>query len=188
MKKLTAFILAGGKSQRMGQDKAACKIGDETFISAIAKKLNKVADEVILVSNDSEHDKFQLKRIPDVYPHQGPIAGIHAALTFTTTENNLILSCDVPLISSELIQKLLIEKNQEDVIYLATEKDEMPLIGLYKKSCTAYFQNKLESNELRLMKALAGLNSRKIVIAPEDEYCIKNINTPEDLKQINNDL
>lgn len=185
MEKVTSFILAGGKSSRMGRHKGFCKINKEAFISLIAKTLSPFSNEIILVSNIQAYDTFGLKRIEDIYPGKGPIAGIHTALNYTSTEKNIIVSCDIPSISPHLIQRLLDEEDGQDVIHLATEKDAMPLIALYKKSSLNHFKNKLENNELKLKDALKGLKVKSVQVDKEEEKFLANINTPQQLKEIN---
>ncbi|MDN6289951.1 MAG: molybdenum cofactor guanylyltransferase [Tetragenococcus koreensis] len=187
MKKVTSFILAGGKSSRMGMDKGFCKIGQEEFIPRIAKCLTPFSQEVVLVSGLEAYDVFGLKRIEDIYPGKGPIAGIQAALEYTSTENNIIMSCDIPFISPTLIQRLVDETQEQDVIHLATRHETMPLAALYKKSCRTYFKSRLEKDELKLRDALKGLQVKNIQVAEEEERFLSNINTPQELKKINHD-
>ena len=177
--------MAGGKSSRMGMDKGFCTVGKEAFISLIVKSLSPFSQEVILVSDLQAYDTFGLKRIADRYPGKGPIAGIHAALEYTSTEKNIIVSCDIPFISSDLIHRLIQEDDGQEVIQLATEDETMPLIALYKKETLNYFKSKLETNALKLKDALNGLVVKRITVAKKEEHYLSNINTPQQLKEIN---
>lgn len=185
MEKVTAFILAGGKSRRRGMDKGFCQLNDQAFIPLISKCLLPVAKEVIIVSNIRDYDVFGLRRIEDIYPGKGPIAGIHAALEFSATEKNIIVSCDIPFISTDLIQKLLLEDEGQEVVYLATEKENMPLIALYKKHTVSHFTRKLETNALKLKDALSNLNVKRIQVTKDQEKLVSNINTAAQLNEIN---
>lgn len=185
MEKLTSFILAGGKSSRMGKHKGFCTLNQEAFIPLIAKCLRPFSHEIMLVSGIQAYDTFGLKRIADSYPGKGPIAGIHAALEYTSTENNIIVSCDIPSITPHLIQRLLDEDDGQEVILLATEENSMPLIALYKKSSLNHFKNKLANNELKLRDALKGLKVKRVQVDKEEEKFLVNINTPQQLKEIN---
>lgn len=188
MKTVTSFILAGGKSSRMGMDKGFCTVDKEAFIPLIAKCLSSFSKEIILVSGIQAYDVFGLKRIVDIYPGKGPIAGIHAALEYTSTENNIIVSCDIPFISIQLIKRLIDEDDGEDVIQLATDNQTMPLIALYKKSTLKHFKNKLEMDALKLRDALQGLEIKSIIVETEQEQFLSNINTPQQLKEINHGI
>ncbi|MGO3182146.1 MAG: molybdenum cofactor guanylyltransferase [Aequorivita sp.] len=185
MEKVTSFILAGGKSSRMGMDKGFCTLNQEEFIPLIAKCLSPFSQEIILVSGIEVYDTFGLKRIEDIYPGKGPIAGIHSALNYTSTEKNIIISCDIPSITSKLIKRLLDEDGGEQVVHLATENNAMPLVALYKKSTLDHFKNKLENNELKLRDALNNLEVKTVQVAKEEEELLANINTPQQLKEIN---
>ena len=177
--------MAGGKSSRMGMDKGFCTLDHEAFIPLIVKSLSPFSQEIILVSGIEAYDAFGLKRIEDLYPGKGPIAGIHAALSYTCTENNIIVSCDIPFISPDLIKRLLDEDDGQQVIQLATVNETMPLIALYKKETLNHFKNKLETNALKLKDALNGLEVKSIVVAEEEERLLSNINTPQQLEDIN---
>lgn len=185
MEKVTSFILAGGKSSRMGKHKGFCTLNDEAFIPLITKSLRPFSNEIILVSDIQAYDIFGLKRIEDIHPGKGPIAGIYTALEYSSTNKNIIVSCDIPSITPHLIQRLLDEDDGESVIHLATEKDAMPLIALYKKSSLSHFKNKLENNELKLRNALKGLKVKSVLVDKEEEKFLANINTPHQLKEIN---
>lgn len=187
MEKITAFILAGGKSRRMGMDKGFCRIDNQAFIPLIAKCLSAFSNDVILVSDIETYDVFGLQRISDIYSEKGPIAGIHTALTYSVTERNIIVSCDVPFITENLIQKLLSEDDGHQVVQLSTKKEGMPLIALYKKNTIDHFEHKLETNALKLKEALVGLQVKSVMIENDEEKLVSNINTPEQLKQINDE-
>ncbi len=99
--RLTAIILAGGRSSRMGQDKAMLQIAGETQLQRTVALAIAVGCEQILVSRN------QPGFIEDVYPEAGPLAGIQAALLHATASQCLVLAIDTPLLNPEVLMPLL---------------------------------------------------------------------------------
>ena len=186
-REITGFILTGGKSNRMGIDKGLCYYKNTPFINWIYNELSSLCNEVYLIGSIKSYEKFNIKTINDIYHNQGPIGGIHTALTHSKTTLNIIVSCDIPLIKKDILGLLIINMKKHDVVQLATKKDEMPLIACYKKELAPFFLQKIKNKELRLRKALKEINVKTIKVSTEQEKLLKNINTPEQLKVINDE-
>ena len=104
---VTAFVLAGGKSSRMGSDKAFLRLGDETLLSQALKLTSAVVSEVCIVGDAKKFAAFG-RVVEDVYRERGPLGGIHAALSGSTTELNLMLAVDLPFVTPAFLQYLLV--------------------------------------------------------------------------------
>ena len=113
-KHITGIILAGGKSSRMGTDKALFVLNGSTFLDHIIRALEPLVDDILIISNDERHSTYNLKRVRDTIADAGPISGLHAGLTNSVTENNLVLSCDIPLIETSMLEVLL-QNNEDDI-------------------------------------------------------------------------
>ena len=98
---VTAFVLAGGKSSRMGRDKAFLELEGRTLLSLALEAASAVAASVWIVGNAAKFAAFA-PVVEDMYSERGPLAGIHAALAATATDLNLILAVDLPFIQTEL--------------------------------------------------------------------------------------
>ena len=182
---ITGIILAGGKSSRMGTDKGFVIYKNKAFIQHIIEAINPLVDDIIIVSNNPDYDVFRLNRINDLIENAGPLAGVYTGLHFTTTENNLVVSCDVPLINSETLSLLIDEIDEEsDVVQLESQGKTMPLIATYKKQCATTFYSLLNEGERRLRVALNQLKVKTIPLDKDHEKFTKNINTPNNLKEI----
>ena len=130
---ITGIILAGGKSSRMGQDKGFLKLKGKTFMSYIIRALKPVVSDIIIVSNNSDYDAFKLKRVEDVMEDSGPLAGLYSGLLNSETENNIVLSCDVPLINTAVLNKLIEGFGDEtEAIQIESMGKTMPLVAIYK--------------------------------------------------------
>ena len=108
---VTAFVLAGGKSSRMGSDKAFLRLGDETLLSQALKLASAVVSEVWIVGDAKKFAAFG-RVVEDVYRERGPLGGIHAALSSSTTELNLMLAVDLPFVTPEFLQYLLLRARE----------------------------------------------------------------------------
>jgi molybdopterin-guanine dinucleotide biosynthesis protein A len=137
-KDITGFILSGGKSSRMGTNKALLKINNNTLIEFLTKLLEPIFSRVVISSNEPELFKFLGKEvIADRYFGLGPLSGIHSALSFTNSENNFIISCDLPFISEELIKYLIGNKSNSSIFLPRAEGRIQQLCGIYSKSVLA---------------------------------------------------
>jgi len=184
-KHITGIILAGGKSSRMGSDKGLLLLKNKPFILHIIEALQPLVNDIIIVSNNTDYDVFNLKRVNDLIENTGPLAGVYTGLHYSNTENNLVLSCDVPLINTEILEKLTknVEKNI-DVIQLESNGKTIPLIAIYKKRCESKFLGFLKKGKKRLQFAVTQCNVKTIVLNKELEKFTANVNTLNNLKEL----
>ncbi|NNC49121.1 MAG: molybdenum cofactor guanylyltransferase [Flaviramulus sp.] len=184
-KNITGIILAGGKSSRMGTDKGFILLNNKPFVQYSIDALKPLVSEIIIVSDNGNYDVFGLKRISDLTKNAGPVAGICSGLEASITENNLILSCDIPLISSDLLKQLInaIDDTSE-IIQIESNGKTMPLIALYKKQVKSVFNDFLKADERRLRIAIKGCRTKNIIVDKTHESCTKNVNTKNELKAI----
>ena len=98
MEKISAVILSGGKSSRMGTDKANLLIGEETFLEHIQKNLAGAGEVLLSVETETDYPKNEIRHIADIYKECGPMAGIHAALCSCRYPLLFTAACDMPCI------------------------------------------------------------------------------------------
>lgn len=184
-KNITGIILAGGKSSRMGSDKGLLKLEYKTFVERVIEAMKPLVDEIVIVSNNSDYDQFGYLRIEDEIEDSGPLAGLYSGLKHSNSEFNMVLSCDIPMIKTEILQKL-IESDFEnyEVTQIESNYKTMPLIAIYKKDCLNTCLKLLEQGERRLRYAVNQMNTNTIKIASNYESMVKNVNTKDDLKII----
>lgn len=187
-KTITGIILAGGKSSRMGTDKGFLSVNGKLFVQHSIDALKPLVSEIIIVSDDVAYDVFKLRRIEDEVKESGPLAGLCSGLKKSKTEWNLVLSCDIPLITSEILT-LLVEAVDEtsEVIQIESNNKTMPLIALYKTACKDKFYELLKSGERRMQYAVNQCQVKTIKLNNENDRFTKNVNTFEELKSIEND-
>ena len=147
-KDVTGIILSGGKSSRMGTNKSLLKIGDNTVIEIMVRLMKSLFQNVIISTNTKEEYSFlNCPMAADIYIHAGPLAGIHAALMESTTERNFVISCDVPLMSREMIEYFVEYKTEEPILISRAAGYLQPLVGIYKKRLLPLIENILSENE-----------------------------------------
>ena len=100
---ITGIVLAGGKSSRMGLDKGLINMNNQTFIEAIINAMRPLVGDIIIVSNNSDYDQFGYLRINDLIKDSGPMAGLYSGLYFSQSDYNLVLSCDIPFIKTDVL-------------------------------------------------------------------------------------
>lgn len=191
---LTGIILCGGKSSRMQTNKALLKLGDKTVIEIIAAKLKSIFNEVLISANDyKEYDFLKLPVINDVFISKGPLAGIHSALKYSSTEKNFIISCDMPLISSELINFIANYDSDKKIILPETEGRIQQLCGVYSKSLLPIIEEIISESEKdenikssiyelirRVPTDIVNIESLTLY----DKNLFLNMNTQEDYEQV----
>ncbi|MDX5325514.1 MAG: molybdenum cofactor guanylyltransferase [Bacteroidota bacterium] len=184
--KITGIVLSGGKSVRMGMDKALIEWNGKSFMKHVIDAMTPLVREMIIVSDDPGHQIEGIPRIPDIMPSAGPLAGICTGLEHSLSEFNLILSCDIPLIDTETLRLLLDPiDTKTDMVLLSDGKRSMPLIALYRKRCLQPALDLLHSGKRRMMDLTERLNCQTILVPKEDRFRIQNINSPIDLNAIN---
>lgn len=163
----TGIIIAGGKSSRMGTNKALLKIDGKTVIETIVDELKKTVSEVIIVTNTFEEYQFLgLPMFEDKWKGMGPLAGIHAGLEASKTNKNLLVACDMPFVSSELGTVLLkfLDEFQAAVPKIAGQLH--PLFAAYQKDVQDEVNQALQNEQLRIRQFLQNVNAK---IVTEDD-------------------
>jgi molybdopterin-guanine dinucleotide biosynthesis protein A len=184
---ITGILLAGGKSTRMGTDKGFLKLQGITFVERIIKSMKPFVNDIIIVSNNSDYDQFKHKRVEDSIENSGPLAGLYTGLYHSETQYNLVLSCDVPYINGKVLSQIIEGYDETfDAIQIESEGKTMPLVAIYKKQCLHRCLELLEHGERRLQVAVEGFNTKTITLDSSLEKYVKNINTLEQFKSMEN--
>ncbi|HEX8567289.1 MAG TPA: molybdenum cofactor guanylyltransferase [Pyrinomonadaceae bacterium] len=183
------FILAGGASSRMGENKAHLKLGGKTFIERAALSLSAIEPRrIFLVGNFTIENKV-IEILPDVFKpaSRASIIGLHTALFHAEAEWIAALACDLPFASGALFKRLtgFVQDEFEAIVPLQKDERAQPLCALYRKNCLSKIETALTSNEWSLKKLLEKLETRfvrfeEIGELPNAENFFFNVNTPAD--------
>lgn len=185
---ITGVILAGGQSKRMGANKAFVRLNGKPLISYALNALEKITPNILLSAGSESIHYKNLPVVEDIYPGCGPAGGIFSALSFSETNLNLILSCDMPFVSSGLLKFLVNEavENPADVILPVDENGQwQTLCAVYSKSIMPQLEKAVIQKKLMLKKIISKTNYRLIPIEKFRELYLPNtfynINTPDEL-------
>ena len=183
---ITGIVLAGGKSSRMGSDKGLLKLNGKLFIEHVIEAMKPIVDDIIIISNNPSYNQFGYQRVEDEIKDFGPLAGLYSGLKYSKTEYNLVLSCDIPMITTEVLSKLIeTDYINHDVVQIESNNKTMPLIAIYYKECIHKCLELLRQDERRLRVAVSQFNTKTILIDSELDHLVRNVNTNEDLKTLN---
>lgn len=182
-KNITGVIMAGGKSSRMGTDKGLMNFNGKPMVLYTIELLTSIFDTVIISSNSVEYERFGLKCFPDVYKNCGPIGGLHTILQSLKTEFAFVISCDMPLVSTEDVIKIINHCNQFQIVIPLINNMLEPLCAIYSKTLLPEIEERIQSNRYKLADLVEHSNTKYIDFNSEKGF--RNFNTKEDfLKQI----
>ncbi len=191
-KDITAIVLAGGKSKRMGKEKALLHIGEKTLIEIMIDKLKTLFPNIILSTNSPENFTFlKIRMVEDFYKNVGPLGGIHAGLTESNTEKNFIISCDLPLMSTEMIEYLCNFNSSKKIVVCKSGDYIEPTFGIYSREIledievilNLNLQHGLQAKDISIQNAIEKIgadiiDATKLPFYNEDFFY--NMNTFED--------
>lgn len=181
--KPVAYILCGGKSTRMKEEKGLVLFLGKSFIQWIWEAVRPVSKKSILVTKNPAYQSLDLKMIQDVFGDKGPVGGIFTALLHSPENQILILSCDIPKITTDVLC-FLIEKSRdfpEKITFLSDGINDYPLIGIYPKTALLAFNKSIEAGHLKLCPLVYSLPHQRIVLEPSKKISLQNINSKEQL-------
>lgn len=177
---ITTIILAGGKSRRMGQDKAFILWDNKMFIQHIIDAAKPLSDKILLSGNDKRLNGFGYEVVNDLEFDKGPVVAIHSCLQRVEDGLFLVVSCDVPQITADDLKELVNNHNNnfDQTMYIYQNK-KMPLVAVYENRCKQAFQNAFLKKIQRLFDVVDTLNTQ--IIEFKGKQGLTNINTKEDL-------
>ena len=182
---LSAFILAGGKSTRMGTNKALIKIDNQDMILHSLNLAAKFTKAVFISGEKAEYHGFNIPMVKDKINDIGPLGGIFSCLQQSTSTYNLFLPCDVPYLSESVIQKLInsIFTNNYQAVIAKSHKGNEPLISVMNKNILPTIQTQIELTDYKMQNLLAKINYSFIdfsELSNSNTLLFNNINTPTD--------
>ncbi len=190
---ITGVVLAGGKSQRMGSDKATLKIGSSFLIEYPLKVLIRHFNRVMVVTNSRLLTPLRkildptIWIVEDIYPDHGALGGIYTALSYTKTPYIFVTACDMPFLNDELVTYMAQLINGYDVIIPKGTKGFETLHAIYKKTLLKLIRKNLMENKNKIKEMFSEIRILSIpdtIIKKfeENEKMFININT---LKELN---
>ncbi len=171
------FVLAGGRSTRMGRDKALLPLAGKTLLEQVAGVVLEAVDNVTVIGPPERYGHLGLRVIPDLVPDCGPLGGLLTALTASTAERVLLVACDMPELTPALLRDLMAVDG--DVVVCETEGRLHPLCAVYHRSLLAAVETAVRQRSLKMHDFLSTIQVRRWPVS--DVRLLANLNTPEDL-------
>ena len=188
-KDICAVILAGGKSSRMGSNKALLDFGGKPLIALLVDRIRPLTDQILISSNDTSCYKFlNIPVIPDHYQGHGPLAGLHAAMLWIDCTLYIAIACDLPNLQAPLLHKLIsLAEGYDAAIPRTSDGLAHPLCAVYSRTCLPALEDSLLKGTNRVLTVLESALSIRWVEPNEGQFKdtdLANINTPEDLQKL----
>ena len=174
-------MLAGGKSSRMGRDKALLPFRGGALAGHVAAAVAAAAGSATLIGDPKKYGHLGYPVLADRSPGTGPAGGIETALTHTAADWNLVLACDMPAVSAEFLRDLLdaAERAGADALLPEGPSGRLePLSAVYHRRCLPTLRRAIASGIRKITDALAGLEVARWTVG--DAACFENLNTPEE--------
>lgn len=198
---MTGVVLAGGKSTRMGTNKAVLEVGGRTLIESVVEKLHALFPEVLIIANSPElYETLGPKVFPDLIPDKGSLGGLYTGLFYASYAYAFFAACDMPFLNPDLItfMKAIVEEGlgpppsghmeccPYDVVIPKAQGELHPLHAIYSKRCLPFMRELIDRDHLKIV---AFFPQVRVKVMEEETIrrfdpsllSLFNANTPEEL-------
>lgn len=192
---VTAVILAGGMSRRLGRNKALEPFLGEPLIRRVIRRMSQVASNIIVVANDDERVAEldlpdHVTPVIDEYPGKGSLGGIYTGLHAAPTEWAIFCACDMPFPNPRLYRALLSNRAANDAVVPVVEGRPEPIHAAYSRVCLEPIQEKIAADRLKISGFFEDVRVRyftedQVREIDPDLLSFFNINTQQDLEKAN---
>ena len=188
---LTALVLAGGKSTRLGQDKAFTPVGGRPMVERVLDVVGRVCDEILILGGDGEKLKAgKARHLLDEHPGEGPLMALRTGLAAMTHDWAFATACDAPFLEPRLLEYLWTLREGHDAVvpFTAADNYPKPLCALYARRCLPAATAALDRGDRQLVRLYRDV---RVLYVPEDNLRLidpdlrsfLNVNTAEDLRR-----
>jgi molybdopterin-guanine dinucleotide biosynthesis protein A len=182
----TGFITAGGRSSRMGINKAWLEIEGQSLIERTVASVRAVTSSVAIIANTEGYGRLGVPVFADTRQGVGPLEAVRVALSHTQTNRILLVACDLPFLTTELFSFLLsIPSTEQAIVPLSADNQLEPLCAIYCKNSLAAVEEMIEHGQRKMAKLFEMVPTRFVEFKEIRELdgahlFFENINTPED--------
>jgi len=183
---VTGVILAGGKSRRMGTDKAQLELSGQSLFDRSLRLLQGFFATIIIAGDRPDLARPGIPAIADLYPGSA-LGGLHTGLKSATTDWIFVAPCDMPYPDAQIVTALLQNRAGVEAVVPRTASGYEPVFALYHKNCLPQMEAMLQQNQFRIYDFYQRIAIR--YLEPPNlpdgwQRSLLNINTPEQLAQI----
>ena len=186
---MTAIILAGGKSSRLGRDKALERICGKYLVERVLDSLSQLGDDIIVVTAaPNQLSDLNVEKVLDTYPRTGAKVGLCTGINASLSFYSLVVACDMPFLNIDLLRYLLdLASGFDAVIPRIGDKIE-PLHAVYSKNCIPILEEQIRKGKLKISDLFNEINVRYVEPGEIERYdprhlSLFNINSEADLKR-----
>jgi len=187
---MTGIILSGGRSTRMGKNKAFLRVGGERLIDRTVRLFRAVFREVIIVTaSPLDYLDQETVIVTDILPERGALGGIYTGLFYAGEEQAFVAACDMPFLNRSFIEYMASRATGYDIVVPAPPDGLQPLHAVYSRRCLPAIRDLLERKRLKITGFYPGHKLR--TISPEvlssfdpEGRMFMNVNTPEDILKL----
>lgn len=176
----------------MGKDKGFVELNKKSLITYSIDLLSIICPQIMIGANSDNYHQFGFTVVNDEIKDIGPIGGIYACLKSSKTDDNFILSCDMPLISVELIEYVLSEKDGYDIVIPTFKGFPEPLCAYYSKSIITGLSEAIVAKKYKIQEVIKNFKTKLLPITEYlpfyQENLFANMNSEQDLLKIENHL
>jgi molybdopterin-guanine dinucleotide biosynthesis protein A len=189
MRQVSAVILAGGRSSRLGRDKAFVKLGGKPLIDRVLKVVTALSDDVLIVADDlASYGRLGHRVVTDTFPGAGSLGGIYSGLWAARHEQALVVGCDMPFLNRSLLQYMIAQAGPGSMVVPRYDNYLEPLHALYHRRALSAMRALIEADNLRISPVFDHLPTRYITAQELDRFdrhrrSFFNVNRPADLVQ-----
>lgn len=185
---LTGIVLCGGMSSRMGREKGTCKLHNKFLVQYSCDIMVEFCEHIMLGTDKADYVFMGYPMVKDEIKGIGPISGIYSCLKASTTVDNFIISCDMPLISADLIRFIVDNRENYDVVIPVFNNFPEPLCAYYNKNIVPEIETFIKNGVYKIQEVVRKLKTNFVVINSTldffNNHLFYNVNTPEQLKYI----
>ncbi|WP_194778618.1 molybdenum cofactor guanylyltransferase [Pararhodonellum marinum] len=182
---INAYILAGGKSTRMGQDKGMTTLSGKPLVLHVYESLKTIFGDITIIANLKAYESLKIRVLPDLIQAKGPLGGIYSGLKDSHRPLNFFISCDMPFITGEAIVHLLQHAPPYQLSVAKVGERVQPLFGLYPTSLLPQVEKAITSHALKMTDFLAS-NGVHYIEFTEENWArqFANLNTIDALRNL----
>ncbi len=186
--------MAGGKSSRMGTDKAFVPLLGMPMIEYVLERVDGLGREITIITNQpGDYAYLGLPTFEDIYEDHGPLGGIHSALKNAEYPHTLIVACDMPWLNRPLLEHMVKIRSSADIIVPRWGKYPEPLHAVYAQACSRPIEANLRAKNLKITAFFGRVNvdymDRDVIKRYDSEgRSFVNVNTPDDLAIANRQM
>lgn len=180
---VTIFIAAGGKSSRMGQDKGLMNLNGIPMVQHLINTVKSIDCPIVLLTNNPGYNVFELPVWPDVVKDAGPMGALYTALKYSRSTFNMLLSCDTPFITPQILQALLQIESDHPVTVATIQNIPNPLLGVYNQSLLDEVEKRIFCQQFKMLSLIQSVNFTPVSVdaLATSSQTLLNLNTLEDV-------